>query len=52
MAGSTVVYRRQAGYDPAAGVSGAPGGLRPRRGRIGANVAAVGYFTGGRLPAT
>jgi hypothetical protein len=54
MAGSTVAWRAQAGYDPSAGISGAP----PRAGGdlgVGEsvlNATVVDYFTGGRLPET
>jgi hypothetical protein len=50
MAGSTVAWRALASYDPSAGISGHRAGFDLGVGESVLNVAAIDYFTGGRLP--
>jgi hypothetical protein len=52
MAGSTVAWRAQASYDPCAGILGPWASRDLGVGESVLNVAAVDYFTGGRLPET
>lgn len=47
-----MAWPARASYDPSAGISGAPDGRDLGVGESVLNVAAVDYFTGGRLPET